>query len=106
MLIIETLLELGALGILGGFLWKRHLARIGRPLNDRGRIGVALDTAPLRPRIESVRRDYTTAFGPRPKDANSKPKLVSMARSLVRQLGYFHDRTPEVQPGSAVGHDT
>ncbi len=94
---VETILELVALFLLGGYLWKKHCARIDRQcrqLEELNWQAKGFDSAPLKPRLDAVRKDYTIALGGHHPGTASKPRLLSLARNLVCSLGYFRDRTP------------
>lgn len=96
MLLVETILELVALLILSGYLWRKHCARIERRCKQLDSLDwqpTGFDSAPIKPRLEAVRKDYTVAFGGHLPDS-SKPRLICLARHLVCGLGYFRDRVP------------
>ncbi len=93
---IETMLELVALFILGGYLWIKHFTRLDARMKRAVELNwkvTPFDSAPLKPRLEAVRKDYTVAMGsPLPQAA--KPRLLSLARNFVGGLAYFRDRVP------------
>jgi hypothetical protein len=98
MLIIETVLELAALCILGRYLWRKHIERLGRQLErtlSRAQwTGVGFDPALLRPRLESLRQDYTAGLALQVRKAARKPRLVCLARKVICGLSYFRERLP------------
>ncbi len=105
MFILETVLELAALGFLGGFLWRKHLKRMPRKAERISEgpdwNGNAFDPSPLRPRLESVRSDFIAALGSHPGQASRKPRLVSVARHWIGSLTFFRERTPsETRPAA------
>jgi len=95
MIIIETILELAALFILGRYLWKKHVERLDqqpeRPLDPAEWTGKGFDPTPLRPRLELLRHDYTTALAPQAREAARKPRLVRIARKVICGLSYFRE---------------
>ncbi len=95
MLIITTILELVALAVLGRYLWRKHLERLDRPLDSTPEVdwkGTGFDPAPLRSRLEVVRKDYAAAATNPPDEAVRKPRLVCLARKMICGLGYFRER--------------
>ncbi len=110
MWLAETGVELLALLLLGGYLWRKQCERIGckyEPRERRDWKGSGFDGSPLRPRLEQVRREHSSALGSRRPDTTFKPKLLTVARNLVSGLAYFRDRSsPETEHDCAAEQHT
>ncbi len=94
---IETILELVALFILGGYLWIKHFTRLDARMKRAEELNwkvTPFDSAPLKPRLQAVRKDYTVAMGNHLPQNAAKPRLLSLARNFVGGLAYFRDRVP------------
>ena len=103
MLIVITILEVLALAVLSRYLWRKHLERIDLQLRTTLPAdwkGTGFDAAPLRPRLEAVRRDYTAVASTPRDEAVRKPRLLCLARKMICDLAYFHDR-PASEPEPA-----
>jgi hypothetical protein len=94
---IEVTIQLAVVAALASYLYRKHRQRRRSRLEryDPAKwTGKAIDVAPLKPRIESVRRNYLAAQQPA-KGLCFHRALLELARRAVAQLAYFHDRASE-----------
>ena len=91
----EVILRLSTVALLVGFLiykhWERARKRAAfrRQFQFHGEVST-IDVAPLRPRLEAVRRDYSKAAHAHARNFDAREGRVTAARRKLGQLAFFH----------------
>ena len=99
----EVILRISTVALLVGFLiymqWERARKRAAfrRQFHREGDV---IDVAPLRPRLQEVRRNYTAVAHTHARGIHAREDLVARARRKLRHLPFF--RNPPVE--SENGH--
>ncbi|MEY4387414.1 MAG: hypothetical protein RLY20_2697 [Verrucomicrobiota bacterium] len=88
----DFILRLTTVALLTGFLvymqWER--ARKRAELRRQSRlVGDVIDVTPLRPRLESLRRDYAAAAQDHARSIGAREKLVAATRRTLSSLSFF-----------------
>jgi hypothetical protein len=89
-----------ALAALVGFLLGKCNERSRKrsaPPRPLPRVGNVINVAPLRPRLEELRRDYSSAAHAHERGIEARESLVAAARSKLTRLPFFqkHPATPD-----------
>jgi hypothetical protein len=93
----ETILGLGVVAVLAGYLYTRHRQRmrsLAEQYDPAEWTGKGIDLTDVKPRVEEVRRNYLAARQPA-KSLCFHRVLLEMARRTVVRLGYFQHRESE-----------
>jgi hypothetical protein len=94
---LEITIRLAVVAVLAGYLYTKHRQRVlgwSEGVDPAKWTGRAIDVAKLKPRVEELRRDYLSGRPPA-KGLCFHQSLLNLARRVVVQLAYFHDREPE-----------
>lgn len=94
----EVILRLSTVALLAGFLIYRQWERARKRAAFRRqfhRDGEVIDVAPLRPRLEKVRRNYTAAAHGHARDIQTREDLVASARRKLSRLPFFQNHPAE-----------
>jgi hypothetical protein len=97
----SELLALGLVAILLVFLCYRHWQRVRHEIEPPGAgnwTGKGFDPSGIKPRIESVRKDYLAES--HPPEPHFRRGLLAFAREAVSHLAFFQDRSHTSEPGS------
>lgn len=96
---LEVTIKLALLAVLTSYLWLKHRQRVRNwsPKCDPAQwTGQGIDVTQLKPKVETVRRDYVAARRPATGVCFHRA-LLTMARRAVAQLGFFQHREPQAQ---------
>ena len=94
----EVILRLTTVALLLGFLGYMHWERVCKRAAFRRqfhRDGEAINLAPLRPRLEEVRRNHTAAAHVHARANQGRADLVARARRKLSHLPFFQNHPAE-----------
>lgn len=96
----EVILRLSTVALLVGYLTYMQWGRARKRAAFRRqfhRAGEVIDVAPLRPRLDEVRRNYTASAHAQARGIHARENLVASARQKLSQLPFFRDHPAEPQ---------
>lgn len=102
----EVILRLFTVALLVAFLIYKQAERARKRAAFRRqfqREGDVINVAPLRPRLEAVRRDYPAAAHVRGRGVQSREGLITAARRKLCRLPFFYSHPSEAEAQHRIG---
>jgi hypothetical protein len=76
------------------WLERRQLPKVTKRQAVKPR-GATIDVAPIRPRLEALKRDFSAAAHSRSSVASARADLLASVRERLGTLGFFRNHAPE-----------